>query len=83
DITPPVLTINNPKSGEWLNHELMDIISSETIKSWTVIVQRQSGKEDSNSPYEHTFLDTVIDSSFVDLFDYFQLKDGVTYSYSV
>ena len=83
DITPPVLTINNPKSGEWLNHELMDISSSETIKSWTVIVQRQSGKEDINSPYEHTFLDTVIDSSLVDLFDYFQLKDGVTYSYSV
>ena len=83
DITPPVLTINNPKDGDWLNHELMDISTSETIRSWMVIVERQNGEEDNNSPYEHTFLDTVIDSINVDLFEHFQLKDGVTYSYSV
>ena len=83
DITPPAITINGPISGEWLNHELMDISTSEIIKSWTIKVERQSGKQDDNSPYEHTFLDTVIDTSYVDLFEYFQLVDGVTYSYSV
>ena len=83
DITPPVITINNPNNGDWLNHQLVDISTSETIRSWTIMVERQSGEEDSNSPYEHTFLDTVIDSVNVDLFEHFQLKDGVTYSYSV
>ena len=83
DITPPVITINNPNNGDWLNHQLIDITASETIRSWTVMVERQGGEEDSNSPYEHTFLDTVIDSVNDDLFEHFQLKDGVTYSYSV
>ena len=83
DITPPVLSINSPRNGNWLNHLLIDISTSETIKSWTIKVERQSGKQDDNSPYEYTFLDTVLDSSSVDLFEYFQLVDGVTYSYSV
>ena len=83
DITPPVLSINSPRNGNWLNHLLIDISTSETIKSWTIKVERQSGKQDDNSPYEHTYLDTIIDSSSVDLFEHFQLVDGVTYSYSI
>ena len=83
DITPPSLSIINPKSGEWLNHQLIDIITSELIKSWTVSVNREGGFEDSNAPYKHTFTDTLSDSSFVDLFEFFQLNDGSIYSYSI
>ena len=47
DITPPVITINNPNNGDWLNHQLVDISTSETIRSWTCLLYTSPSPRDS------------------------------------
>ena len=83
DITPPILAINNPATGEWVNHQLMDISTNEPIQFWVVIAEWQGGAADENSPYHHDFTDTVKADMDTDLSSYFQLNDGSIYSYSI
>ena len=83
DITPPVLSINDPASGAWVNHQLMNISTNEPIQSWMVIVAWQGGAVDENAPYSHDFTDTVQTNTDVDLSAYFQLNDGSIYNYRI
>jgi len=43
DTTPPVLTINNPSDGNWINHQLVNISTNEPIQSWQIIAEWQAG----------------------------------------
>ncbi|HIB34255.1 MAG TPA: hypothetical protein EYO27_04485 [Candidatus Marinimicrobia bacterium] len=80
DTTPPILTINNPVNGDWVNHQLVNISTNEPIQSWQIIAEWQAGAPDQNSPHKYEFTDTVQFEVESDLSDYFQLNDGSTYS---
>ncbi len=83
DITPPVLSINDPSPGAWLNHQSVSISTNERIQSWTVIAEWQGGLPDANAPYSHEFSDSVQSAADADLSAYFQLNDGSVYSYAI
>jgi hypothetical protein len=83
DTTPPVITINNPSDGNWINHQLVNISTNEPIQSWQIIAEWQAGTPDQNSPHKYEFSDTVQFEVESDLSDYFQLNDGSIYSLKV
>ncbi|MBC8345563.1 MAG: hypothetical protein ISR82_04155 [Candidatus Marinimicrobia bacterium] len=83
DITPPVLTISEPLSGAWVNHQNMGMNTNEPIQTWSLMAEWQGGVLDENAPHTHAFSDTVQSNTSMDLSAYFQLNDGSTYSYSI
>ncbi|MBT7974690.1 MAG: hypothetical protein HN687_11135, partial [Candidatus Marinimicrobia bacterium] len=83
DVTPPVLTISEPLSGAWVNHQNIFMGTNEPIQNWTITAQWQGGLIDESAPYSYIFSDTVQLSDDKDLMAFFQLNDGSVYSYSI
>ena len=83
DVTPPVLTISEPLSGAWVNHQNISMGTNEPIQNWTITAQWQGGLIDESAPYSYIFSDTVQLSDDKDLMAFFQLNDGSVYSYSI
>jgi len=83
DITLPILSISEPKTGSWVNHQLIDIGTNEPIQSWKIVAIWKGGEPDENSPYTHDFSDTVQSATESNLSNFFHLKDGSIYSYVV
>ncbi len=83
DITPPIVTIIEPSTGDWINHQSVSILTNEPLQSWAVEVDWQGGSLDERAPYSMQFSDTVQIETVMDLTSFFQWQDGSTYSISI
>jgi hypothetical protein len=81
DVTPALVTIDTPSTGDYLNHQVLSFRVNEAVQHWRVEWVWQGGVADDRAPYELDFSDTVDAETpeVTDLQTYFQPVDGGIY----